>query len=81
MPSLPLPGRFSMLLTYVGGVNGPIRIAALEKDKNGKYRARLVEQEELEEHQQNIKDAYSALKDFRTRQRADASETPELPTP
>lgn len=48
-----------------GGVNGPIRIAVLERDEKTKLRARLLEDTELAEHRQNIDEAKQCLRDYR----------------
>jgi hypothetical protein len=62
-----------------GGVQGPIRIAVLERSpEDGKFRARLFEQEELAEHEQNIRLAESALRDFRKGQQLTGS-TEDIP--
>lgn len=62
-----------------GGVNGPIRIAVLEKQK-GKWMAHLLPDEDLAEHQQNVEAAYDALRRFRDRQLPDKiGESPAIP--
>jgi hypothetical protein len=63
-----------------GGINGPARIAVLEKNQ-GKYRARLLEDAALEEHRQNIEQAKQRLRAFPASQSADAPGTPEIPRP
>jgi 20S proteasome alpha/beta subunit len=47
-----------------GGVNAPERIAVLEKS-GGKYSARVLEDQELDEHRQSIADAMERLRSFR----------------
>lgn len=47
-----------------GGVNGPTRVAVLEKSKSD-WRARLLSGDELEEHRQCCNDAKEALREFR----------------
>jgi hypothetical protein len=63
-----------------GGINNPVRIAVLEKH-DGKFRARLLADEDLEEHRQNIEQAKDGLRKFSASQRADAPGTPEVPKP
>ena len=62
-----------------GGVKDPIRIAVLEKQGTD-YKARLIEDAELQEHVQNIEAAKNALRNFRTEQ-VDPAEAEELPVP
>ncbi len=50
-----------------GGVNGPIRIAVIEKQR-GRLKARVLSDDELDEHKQNVRDAYSELRKFREHQ-------------
>jgi hypothetical protein len=62
-----------------GGVNGPIRVAVLEK-RAGTYGARLLDSSELQEHQQNIEDTYAELMTIKDRRRsANADSVPEVP--
>lgn len=61
-----------------GGINGPARIAVLEKS-SGKYRARMLDDAALEEHRQNIQQAKERLRAFPASQSADAPGTPEIP--
>ena len=63
-----------------GGINGPVRIAVLEKRK-GKFSARLLEDADLQEHLQNIEQAKERLRSFPASQSADAPDTPEVPRP
>lgn len=63
-----------------GGINGPVRIAVLERH-SGKLRARLLESDYLEEHRQNIEQAKERLRTFPSSQRADAPDTPDVPKP
>jgi hypothetical protein len=65
-----------------GGVNSPIRIAVLEPTKKGQLEARILEDEELGEHHQNIAAAKDVLKDFRQLHRvADQENIPDVPKP
>lgn len=48
-----------------GGVNGPIRIAVLEKDKKGDFQAHKLSDEELGEHRQNIEGAKEMLRGYK----------------
>jgi 20S proteasome alpha/beta subunit len=62
-----------------GGVNDPIRIAVLEKQR-GKLKARILSDDALLEHKQNVAAAYDALRRFRDRQSsATARDLPEVP--
>lgn len=47
-----------------GGVNGPVRIAVLER-RDSEMKARLLCEEELLEHKQTVEDAYGALRKFK----------------
>jgi 20S proteasome alpha/beta subunit len=63
-----------------GGVKGPIQIAVLEKGAQGKYGARVLDPSELDEHQQHIQDARSALRDFRWSQKPEqTASVPDVP--
>lgn len=48
-----------------GGVNEPISIAVLEKNNNNTYSARLLSDDELMEHRQNIQEAKDILRNYR----------------
>lgn len=62
-----------------GGVNGPTRIAVLERQR-GKLKARILSDDALLEHKQNVAAAYDALRRFRDRQSlATAKDLPEVP--
>jgi hypothetical protein len=63
-----------------GGINAPVRIAVLEKH-SGKFRARLLDDGDLDEHRQNIGQAKERLRDFAASQDATAPDTPEIPKP
>jgi 20S proteasome alpha/beta subunit len=63
-----------------GGINGPVRIAVLEKN-GGKFRARILDDADLEEHRQNIDQAKERLRSFPASQSADAPGTPDVPKP
>jgi hypothetical protein len=63
-----------------GGINGPVRIAVLEKYV-GKYRARILDDGDLDEHRQNIEQAKERLRSFSASQSADAPGTPDIPKP
>jgi 20S proteasome alpha/beta subunit len=62
-----------------GGVNGPVRIAILER-VGGKFHARLLDENELAEHHQSIEEAKEGLRSFKTAQSGDAPGTPSPPT-
>jgi hypothetical protein len=62
-----------------GGVNDPIRIAVLER-QGGSLKARLLSEDELLEHKQNVAAAYNALRTFRDRQASvEAGDSPDVP--
>src|SRR3954469_24120529 len=62
-----------------GGVNDPIRIAVLERQGRS-LKARLLSDDELLEHKQNVAAAYNALRKFRDRQAsAEAGDSPDVP--
>jgi|ERR1700677_4650256 hypothetical protein len=63
-----------------GGINGPARIAVMQKT-SGKYRAKMLDESELEEHRQNIQQAKERLRAFPALQSADAPGTPDIPRP
>lgn len=63
-----------------GGINGPVRVAVLEKQA-GKFCARVLDDADLDEHRQNIGQAKERLRSFPASQRADAPGTPEIPKP
>ncbi len=48
-----------------GGVAGPIRVAAIEKDESGIYIARELPSTEIDDTQQAIESALDALRDWR----------------
>jgi len=58
-----------------GGVNGPIRVAVLEK-REGVYSARLLDSEELQEHHQQIEATYTELGRWKS---ATPEAVPEVP--
>jgi hypothetical protein len=62
-----------------GGVNGPVRIAVLELIK-GQSEARIISDDELGEHRQNIEEAKKALRDFKLAHQPDKQNAiPSLP--
>jgi hypothetical protein len=63
-----------------GGINGPVRIAVLEKHA-GKFRARVLDDGDLDEHKQNIDQAKERLRTFPSSQSANAPNTPDIPKP
>lgn len=48
-----------------GGVNGPARIAVLERAEKGRFKARLLDDAELAQHRQNVDEAKQHLREFR----------------
>jgi 20S proteasome alpha/beta subunit len=63
-----------------GGINGPVRIAVMEK-RSSRYEARILQDADLEEHRQNIQQAKDRLRSFPSTQNAAAPGTPEIPEP
>jgi len=63
-----------------GGINGPVKIAVLEKQGEN-FRARILEDEDLEEHYENIKQAKELLRKFPASQSAEAPGIPDIPEP
>lgn len=63
-----------------GGVNGPIRIAVLES-KEGKARARLLEDSELDQHKQNVAEAKDHMRKFKDKFQAGVASAPDVPKP
>jgi 20S proteasome alpha/beta subunit len=62
-----------------GGINGPARIAALECDHNQSVTVRVLSEEELDEHRQNIEEAKSLLRGFRAKHTE--TDIPDIPQP
>lgn len=63
-----------------GGVNGPIRIAIMEQEK-GDWKARLLSEDELLEHQGSVAAAKDALRHYKDRlvKEEDAVALPQAP--
>ena len=61
-----------------GGVNGPIRIAVLEKTK-GVMTARVISDEELDEHRQSIADIKDSMKNVREKFKGENVSVPNIP--
>lgn len=53
-----------------GGVNGPIRIAVLERDNKGQPMARVLTDDDLGEHRQNVQEAKQIMREFKTKHHA-----------
>ena len=65
-----------------GGVNSPINVAVLERGKKDRLGARLLANEELAQHQQNIVEAKAHLRSFRNKLQPGASpDVPDVPKP
>jgi 20S proteasome alpha/beta subunit len=67
-----------------GGINGPARIAVLtwDPDKVGeKSVARMLTDEELDEHKQSVADAEKHLAGFRDVVGGEVGDAPDVPTP
>lgn len=63
-----------------GGVNGPIALAVLEKDRKGQTLARMIEETELDEVRQHIEETKNALRQFRINYlNPEKSLIPEIP--
>jgi 20S proteasome alpha/beta subunit len=63
-----------------GGVNGPIRIAVLERVQKTDLKARLLEETELAEHRQYIREAKQCVRDYRSVPKTEnAGEIPDIP--
>jgi len=65
-----------------GGINGPVRVAVLERVKSGAFQPRLLDEAELAEHRQHIDAAKGVLREHRSQQvnASDAPAVPKLPT-
>lgn len=64
-----------------GGVNDPIRLAVLE-NKDGKAKARELEESELAQHKQNVAEAKDHMRRFRDKFRPDAANSAlDVPKP
>lgn len=62
-----------------GGVNGPIRLAVLERDRKGQLGARLLKDNELYEQSQAIEAAKTNLREWR--QKLQSPDQPDTETP
>lgn len=62
-----------------GGINGPIQIAVLSSEKKGPL-ARLLSTEEIAEHQQNVEEAKSHLREYSKifKEKAGAKQVPTI---
>lgn len=63
-----------------GGINGPARIAVMER-VSGKLAARLLDEADLLEHRQNIEQAKERLRTFQESQKPGAGDAPDVPKP
>lgn len=63
-----------------GGINGPARIAVMER-VGGKLAARLLDEADLLEHRQNIEQATERLRTFQASQKPGAGDVPDVPKP
>lgn len=61
-----------------GGVNGPIRVAVLERGRRG-LEARVMSDEELAPHRENVQGMKDHLRDYTKKFRPEAA--PDLPKP
>jgi len=62
-----------------GGINGPIKIAVLE-NLSGKQRARLLSDEDLLEHNENINECKEVLRNLRDKHQSENGSVPTIPT-
>jgi len=62
-----------------GGVNGPIRIAVLERDPQAGIRAHILREDVLEQHRQNVEEAKAHLAEYPNKHRATGA--PSIPAP
>jgi len=63
-----------------GGINAPVRVAVLERT-GGKFVARMLDDDDLREHRQNIDQAKERLRTYPAAQKPDAAGTPDVPKP
>lgn len=63
-----------------GGVKGPIRIAILASIK-GQFKAREIEEDELQEHRQHIEEVKDQLREFRKIHKEGPEDIPDVPKP
>jgi len=62
-----------------GGVNGPIQLAVLKNEKSGPA-AKMLTQDEMDEHQQNVSGAMESLRQYMEKVAGRSSEViPDLP--
>lgn len=61
-----------------GGVNGPARVAVLERNSKGEFTARLLADEDLFEHRENIEEAKARLRGLREEQGATSGTVPDV---
>ena len=65
-----------------GGINEPIQIAVLSRDKGGQPQARLLDENELQEHRESVSEAIKHLRGYRDQLRGEqAEQIPEIPKP
>ncbi|MFB3787353.1 MAG: hypothetical protein ACE15F_13390 [bacterium] len=62
-----------------GGVNGPISIATLSRNKKGEFISRKLERNEMDEHQQNIDEAKSYMRKYLDQHRLQSIRQPPMP--
>jgi len=63
-----------------GGINAPVRIAVLERFSGGLV-ARMLDDNDLKEHRQNIDQAKDRLRTYAATQQPGAADTPDIPKP
>jgi hypothetical protein len=63
-----------------GGVQGPIRLAVLEKGENGEWAARKLDEGEVDLHRQSVQGAKDHLAGYAAKVRA-RTNAPEIPRP
>lgn len=62
-----------------GGVNGPIRIGVLEGSGKGRLAARILDEEEIDMHRQNVAAAIDHLRAFQTVHLESGDNVPDVP--
>ena len=64
-----------------GGIKEPVRLAVVERnpEEKGKFRARLLTDTDLREHQDNIEEVKKRLRELKERHKPDNGETPDVP--
>jgi len=65
-----------------GGVNGPVRIAVLTREQGGQFHARLLDENDLLEHRQNIEEVKQSMRNISMKYQVGSPiENPDIPRP